>query len=1209
MSKVLSFLILSALLLLALACGGGGGGESSSVGDTANVRLAAKAGDTLSVYYLSGNQVVSPVEFDASGSASVTLSTNSSYILKLNIGGNALLETIVTAADFENTTSSGLSVAINGATTWATKKVMLNSDDDLSESNITSLLNTASGLTSIYDLTLSTASSKLSSSDLEEVKLYALVNGMVIKAIDEGEFSYSWESLSYSMLNNFDAESTTSAETILDNAKSLASTIRTQIPLSTTLTSDDFDSGLTSLLGSDTDAQRMIAGIQAGDAATTLSVLNSSSSNQSATELYELGVSALEAEDMVEAYQYFAACVSADPSNGKARFLLAMTRVLSLSLKGTRSAKNMLDIVNLEFDFVDNNHLRNDDGDEIDAIDTDLYEDPDEVSEIFTYAELEEYLTKTVLHEIALSIADLNEISSSAFSDGDLVITPEMQGYIDEDENDNEILPTSNILVDIIDVYAMKGALELWRGKINAMLMNHLEAANENDTGEGMKDLLIQGAFANLPYLEGSTLFSLTDNYSGNNTIATDSISSMTYKAAYPGELHLSIETPDGEKNILDIEEMDSFEISNFSSWYPNLTDISDPVYEIEGDLLLNLNNTPTQLSMMGAFQGNTFEFFQVDVYEYIDSNDDGTFEFNASYVLSANISGTGTLDFHSTYEHIDGKDVQEYIEADENFLTIQESFASDAQSSLSSAFTIAVETLDMLQDLEDNADRIDHIVDNKESLERDDGSTFSDSEIDSFQTFLGGVNDALDGAAIVDPSFLGSGNWTSQSLDLSVFFSTAAKTFFTDDQGNIVESTFDDPDTTDLLEASVRDEGELFGQTPAQVSGTNISDVYAEFFFDVDDWFTLEQTSSSSNTSTGGSSSSSSKTTLSGTATFSDEFYPVMSMSGNGSSTGSLTITGSSTAGQVTLTDNESGLQYSGYINGLNIYAQGVDTESSPNEPFTVIIAFTDTSFTKAVQLLTYKEGTSGTGLANMELVLLTQDSGTLTATDLGSATLTGSAVMQHKYVPLNSSTTGFSSFNMEASGNSFLTYTDNANSGNSFTLSTYGYSIAGARVNNDGFAIMCGLFDGANLDNFSGFEVYYNNTDSYAMIHSVLGTVANGAITLNHEGTYAYAGTSFTTSVLPTRLNESTEIDDGTIVITNSSELLSSDGGDTGMLMGPVMFLGKHGGNDYSLGVFIFSDSSYNGYYGTSSGYDGTAWSEFYRGAKTTGDLQYQE
>lgn len=1213
MNKYLSYLIFSTLLLLALACGGGGGGGESSVGSTASLRLAAKSGDTLSVYSLSGNLIGSPVEFDASGSASVTVSTNASYILKLNIGGNALLETIVTKADFQTST---LNVAMNGATTWATKKVMMSSSDNLTEDNISSLLSSASGgLTSIYDLTLSTASSKLSSSDLEEVKLYSLVNGMVIKAIDNGEFNYSWDSLSYNMLSNFDADSTTSAETILQNAESLAGTIRTQIPQSTALTIDDFDTGLIALLGTDTDAKRMIAGIQAGDASTTLSVLNSSGSNQSSDALYSLGISALEAEDMVQAYQYFAAAITANPNDAKARFLLATTRVLSLSLKGTRGAKDMLSILSLEFDFINNDHLRNDDGDDIDAIDADIYEDPDDVAKIFSYDELEEYLSDVVLHELSLSIADLNQISSSDLPSSDpLVITPAMQGYIDEDENDKEILPSSNILVDIIDVYAVKGALELWRSKINTMLMNNLEVSNENDTGEGMKDLIIQGAFANLPYLDGSSTFALSDDYTGSNKISTDNLTSMTFKAGYPGELILSIDTPDGDKNILEAEEMDSEEIANFSSWHPNLTAISNPIYELEGELLLTLNNVPTQLNFQGAFEGNTFEFFQADVYENVDSNNDGIFEFNASYVLSANISGTGTLTFHSTYEHIDGKDVQEYITADGNFLTIKQSFATEAQTSLKNAFTIAVSTLEMLQNLGDNADRIDHIVDNKESLTRDDSTTFSDSEINNFQTFLDGVNDALDGEAMVDPSFLGSGNWTSQSLDLSVFFSTAAKTFFTDDQGNIVESTYNDPDTTDLLEASVRDQGNLFGQTASQVGGANISDIYSEFFGDVDDWFTLPQSSSgnvssgNTSTSTNTTSTVSNKTTLSGTATFSDEFYPVMSMSGGGNTTGILTIQPSEVPGHVYLTDNENSQVYSGYINGLNIYAQGTDTVSNPNEPFSVIIAFTDTSFTKAVQLLTYKEGTSGTGLANMELALLTLDSGSLSAANLGISSLTGSAVMQHKYVPLGSSTTGFSSFNMEASGNSFLTYTDNSNSGNTFTLSTYGHSIVGSRVNNDSFAIMCGLFDGSNLENFSGFEVFYNNTDSYAKIHSILGTVANGSIALSHQSSVSYAGTNLTSSILFTSLNGTSETDDGTITITNNSELLTSGGGDTGMLMGPVIFLGKHGGNDYSLGVLIFSDSSYNSYFGPSSGYDGTAWTEFNRGAKSTGDLQYQ-
>jgi hypothetical protein len=333
------------------------------------------------------------------------------------------------------------------------------------------------------------------------------------------------------------------------------------------------------------------------------------------------------------------------------------------------------------------------------------------------------------------------------------------------------------------------------------------------------------------------------------------------------------------------------------------------------------------------------------------------------------------------------------------------------------------------------------------------------------------------------------------------------------------------------------------------------------------------------------------------------------MSMAGGGNTTGALTITGSSTAGQVTLTDTESQLTFTGFINGLNIYAQGVDTVSSPNEPFSVIIAFTDTSFTKAVQLLTFKEGTSGTGLANMELALLTLDSGSLSATDLGSSTLTGSAVMQHRYTPLTSSTNAFSSFNMVASGNSFLTYTDQANSGNSFLLSTYGFSIAGARANNDGFALMCGLFDGSNLDNFSGFEIFYNSTDSYAMSHSVLGTVANGALALNHQGTVSYAGSSLTASLSFTPINESSESNDGNVTITNNSEQLSTDSNDTGMLMGPVMFIGKHGSADHSLGILIFSDTTYSSYYGTSIGYDGNTWTEFYRGTKSTGDLQYQE
>ena len=126
-----------------------------------------KRGDSLLVYSLSGNMIDS-VSFDSAGQASVTLYSGNSYVLKFNVGGENVLETIVSSSDIDTAT---MSIVMNGATTWATQKVMsLNPEEE----SLASIMSSQTGLSSLENLSLSSASSSLTSNNLEEAKLFTL---------------------------------------------------------------------------------------------------------------------------------------------------------------------------------------------------------------------------------------------------------------------------------------------------------------------------------------------------------------------------------------------------------------------------------------------------------------------------------------------------------------------------------------------------------------------------------------------------------------------------------------------------------------------------------------------------------------------------------------------------------------------------------------------------------------------------------------------------------------------------------------------------------------------------------------------------------------------------------------------------------------------------------------------------------------------------
>ena len=165
--------------------------------------------------------------------------------------------------------------------------------------------------------------------------------------------------------------------------------------------------------------------------------------------------------------------------------------VASLSVKGNRESKEFLDILDLDFDFINNDHILNEDGDSTDSIDISSYDDPSSIDAIFNYEELKEFIENVLIDEIDMSISDLNELSSSTFT-STIEITPAMQGKVKTDNSGNEVLPSSSIYIDYIDVLALKSSLEFSKSALLYTLSQNFDIEGSTETGSGMKDLAVQ---------------------------------------------------------------------------------------------------------------------------------------------------------------------------------------------------------------------------------------------------------------------------------------------------------------------------------------------------------------------------------------------------------------------------------------------------------------------------------------------------------------------------------------------------------------------------------------------------------------------------------------------------------------------------------------------------------------------------------------------
>ena len=152
---------------------------------------------------------------------------------------------------------------------------------------------------------------------------------MVIKSIDDGAFQGSWSNISGNLLDTFEIESTSSVNTVLSQAEQLASIIRTEISLGNVIGFSELGDDIQGFIGTDTDAQNLFSSLQAGDVSAALSSISASNDIYAGTELKELGKAAMEAEDMLLAYQYFNASVLNDSTDHEARILLAITRSFS----------------------------------------------------------------------------------------------------------------------------------------------------------------------------------------------------------------------------------------------------------------------------------------------------------------------------------------------------------------------------------------------------------------------------------------------------------------------------------------------------------------------------------------------------------------------------------------------------------------------------------------------------------------------------------------------------------------------------------------------------------------------------------------------------------------------------------------------------------------------------------------------------------------
>lgn len=705
------------------------------------------------------------------------------------------------------------------------------------------------------------------------------------------------------------------------------------------------------------------------------------------------------------------------------------------------------------------------------------------------------------------------------------------------------------------------------------------------------------------------------------------------------GTVYASAETTEGLPTVSEINDFvkDAY-----------LADINASIADLEAINLLTFSGFTLTVAMQGKdvdgedYGSSDIEFDTLDVkgllsFMYL-------LKANAEYYLGQNLEFSqadtpsemltlvedavedGGVDFlNPSNNEITDARVRNWINSNSSFLTITQSYLSASRSSLITSAEGFNDLIDELQALDSVGDpRFNQLIETPD-FEFNNMTVMNDSEIDGFQAFVGDVLNSLSGSTTVDPTVLSS-YMESSSLNLSGLFSAQPRTYVTNSSGTAVvsggELQLDEEGFETHLYGTISS-GNLFGMT-ARTYGGNASELFLDAYDYLEEW--LEDGSTSFSRSSYISSSyvapvetptetpstvQQAPTALSGSATFS---WFENEINGIETETGTMTITAGSNPGEMVVAEGGTTLGV-GHLNGLALFLPVKD--SSYEDAYVFI--FTDTTFSEAVYLNTYKD--VSTGDVGADIGHLTKTSGTLTLSgDLGPTTLSSSGSFSDTWYAVggslvNPDDTGNGSVTISSGSGPYGFFSDADN--NAARMYFYGRMYCYASADEVGnISLGFGAFVDDNYERYTGISAGLDASDNSGWMDAVRGVVSSTGYSFSHDPGYDYDGSSLTFT------NNSKDIVGGGTNADNFSmntsstddETLSLTVGSTGystkvFQAGPVVMVPfRSSDSDFSFSLFIFEDNSLTEFTGMAAGVDGTGiWADFHSGTNGAGTKIY--
>ncbi len=324
---------------------------------------------------------------------------------------------------------------------------------------------------------------------------------------------------------------------------------------------------------------------------------------------------------------------------------------------------------------------------------------------------------------------------------------------------------------------------------------------------------------------------------------------------------------------------------------------------------------------------------------------------------------------------------------------------------------------------------------------------------------------------------------------------------------------------------------------------------------------------------------------------------------------TESITISAGSNAGEVSLVWDD--FTYTGIVVGLAMFISGDDgTEKS-----SMVVVFTDDTFTEAVSSWTFLDTSGTTDTAGFELRHFEKASGDLSATNLHASTVTGSTTFSTTNIDIETNSTSIGSYTFSGDGDSIGAFVDGSENEDLFVYNRF-FTFAYARSDGS-YGIAYGMFDD---DTYSHLVGSYSHKDLNDVVEvGAFEGTGSGTFSVEHTPVYDYSGSSLASYYGWYEYNTAEfEVDDDVFSFTSrSGEVLSGvieneTTSIVGQLIGPVV-LATYLNNSEQLffGYKVYSDANYSDYFGGLVGHDIPSsdgrWGEFSIGAKQSGDLSY--